>query len=386
MDGCDAIIVGGGPAGSTCAWALVAAGLDVVVMDRASFPRDKPCAGWITPAVVDELRLDIKEYYAGGRVFQPIFGFRTSWMGQGEVVTRYDRPVSYGIRRREFDAYLLDRCGARLRLGEPVDTLRRDRGRWIVNETLEAPLLVGAGGHFCPVARRIGRRIGQIEHPVTALEIEFLPEPEQRSDCPVDPELPELFFCRDLLGYGWCFRKGDHFNMGLGRLDSHGLREHAARFQKFLASRRSVPQTQLRPHGHAYLVRRDSPRAPVADGALLIGDAAGLAYAESGEGIRPAVESALMAAQTIAAAPGRWGPAELEPYRQALASRFGPTGPGRDRLDLWPAGLKARVGGLLLGLPWFARKVVMEEWFLHAREPALWSSPTRRAKVARVVP
>ncbi len=88
MESCDVIIVGGGPAGSTCAWSLHAAGLDVVVLDRASFPRDKPCAGWITPPVLDELRLDVEEYRAGGRVFQPIFGFRTSRMGSSEVVTR----------------------------------------------------------------------------------------------------------------------------------------------------------------------------------------------------------------------------------------------------------------------------------------------------------
>ena len=52
MDRCDVLIVGGGPAGSSCAWRLVTAGLDVVVVDKANFPRDKVCAGWITPAVV----------------------------------------------------------------------------------------------------------------------------------------------------------------------------------------------------------------------------------------------------------------------------------------------------------------------------------------------
>lgn len=47
MDRCDVIVAGGGPAGSTCTWALRRAGLDVVVIDRATFPRDKVCAGWI---------------------------------------------------------------------------------------------------------------------------------------------------------------------------------------------------------------------------------------------------------------------------------------------------------------------------------------------------
>ena len=55
MRSCDVLIVGGGPAGSTCAWQLIRAGLDVLVMDRRIFPRDKVCAGWITPAAIDLL-------------------------------------------------------------------------------------------------------------------------------------------------------------------------------------------------------------------------------------------------------------------------------------------------------------------------------------------
>ena len=58
MDTCDALVVGGGPAGSSCARALERAGLDVVVLDRASFPRDKVCAGWVTP------ELEYPSYFA----------------------------------------------------------------------------------------------------------------------------------------------------------------------------------------------------------------------------------------------------------------------------------------------------------------------------------
>ena len=55
MDSCDVLIVGGGPAGSTCARQLAKAGCDVLVMDKSAFPRDKVCAGWITPAVIESL-------------------------------------------------------------------------------------------------------------------------------------------------------------------------------------------------------------------------------------------------------------------------------------------------------------------------------------------
>ena len=55
MERFDAIVVGGGPAGSTCAWQLRRAGLDVAVIDKRDFPRDKVCAGWVTPAAVETL-------------------------------------------------------------------------------------------------------------------------------------------------------------------------------------------------------------------------------------------------------------------------------------------------------------------------------------------
>jgi flavin-dependent dehydrogenase len=100
---CDALIVGGGPAGSTCAQQLRQAGLDVLIVDRAAFPRDKVCAGWITPQVVTALHLDTQAY-ARGRTFQAITGFRVGLIGaHSETGVRYERPVSYGIRRCEFD-------------------------------------------------------------------------------------------------------------------------------------------------------------------------------------------------------------------------------------------------------------------------------------------
>ena len=84
METCDALIVGGGPAGSSCARQLRLHGMDVVVMDKAIFPREKVCAGWITPAVVEALQLDAEDY-ARQHVFQPITAFRTGLIAGGNV-------------------------------------------------------------------------------------------------------------------------------------------------------------------------------------------------------------------------------------------------------------------------------------------------------------
>jgi len=189
MDTCDVLIVGGGPAGSACAWKLRQSGLDVVVMDGAVFPRDKVCAGWITPGVVDELQIDTA-HYRRGRTLQPITGFRTGLVGGSEEVeTTYDRPVSFGIRRCEFDHYLLQRSEARLTLGTRLLSLWRDGRRWIVNDAIKASMLVGAGGHFCPVARWLNGSIGDTPV-VAAQEVEFAIDPQDAPEFTIAPETP----------------------------------------------------------------------------------------------------------------------------------------------------------------------------------------------------
>src|SRR5690348_14871354 len=123
MDACDVLVVGGGPAGSSGARRLSDAGIDVAVLDRARFPRDKVCAGWITPAVVEALRLDLDDY-ARAHTLQAFTGFRAGTLDGRMRLVDFGRPISYGIRRCEFDRYLLERSGARLLTGQPLTTLR----------------------------------------------------------------------------------------------------------------------------------------------------------------------------------------------------------------------------------------------------------------------
>lgn len=383
---CDVLVVGGGPGGSTCAWALRRAGLDVVVLDKRTFPREKVCAGWITPEVVESLELDLDEYRRD-RVFQPIKAFRTGVLGGGLVDTDYGDSVSYGIRRFEFDDYLLRRSGARLALGEPLHTLTRDAYGWCANGRIRARMLVGAGGHFCPVARQIGAKLGSSEQVVAAQEVEFPMTPEQAARCSASGERPELYFCDDLKGYGWCFRKGDYLNIGLGREDNRRLPEHLAAFWEFLRRRGTLDfDVPARFNGHAYLLYAHAPREVVRDAVVLIGDAAGLAYTQSGEGIRPAVESALMAAEVIAAAAGDYSQTRLAAYRARLEARFGPR-QTRALSEHLPARVKSALGRTLMSKSWFTRRVVLDRWFLHVGEKPLTlshtlSGGTATAKVA----
>ena len=344
MRSCDVLIAGGGPAGSSCAWRLGEAGIEAVILDRAVFPRDKVCGGWITPEVLERLRID-PGTYANARTLQPITSFRVGVIGGKSVPVDYKRVVSYGIRRCEFDEFLLRRSGASVMEGMALESLTRDGGHWIANDSIRARVLVGAGGHFCPVAKKLGGKSGQC---VVAQEAEFA----VNDSCEVRGDTPELYFSRDLLGYGWCFRKGDVLNVGLGRADPHRLAEHVREFTKW-----RLPSGDPAARGHAYCLYGSSGRQVWGDGWMLIGDSAGLAYPFSGEGILPAVESGLMAADVIARGD------RFERYAEGLEQRFG-------RGNTWmmrAAGLIPRgfLAERVVPSGWFARGVVLDRWFLH---------------------
>jgi geranylgeranyl reductase family protein len=369
---CDVIVVGGGPAGSSCARLLARSGLQVVVIDAARFPRDKVCAGWITPQVIDDLGIDVDEYRAC-RTFQPFTGFRIGVIGRNQVIdVDYGRIVSFGIRRCEFDEYLLRRSGAGLLLGRRVTQIRRSDGGWVVNETVRAPMLVGAGGHFCPVASWVNGCRPPQAGLVTAQEVETALVPHA-GDGHVAPQAPELYFSEDCGGYGWAVRKKDFINVGFGLLAGRSLPKETSRFVAFLQDRGVVPQgLEWRWRGHAYLVRGSAGRRVIDAGLLTIGDAAGLAYPHSGEGIRPAVESGLMAARAILEADGRYTRARLASYVERVRARFGES----DRQPSWltalvPARVSSAVARQLLRSRFFVRNVVLDRWFLHNDEPSL---------------
>ncbi|MCA9160213.1 MAG: FAD-dependent oxidoreductase, partial [Planctomycetales bacterium] len=272
----DCLIVGGGPAGSTCAWQLRQAGAGVLVLDKASFPRDKTCAGWITPSVVESLELDVDEY-CHNRTWQPIHGFRCGFVNGGSVNIDCSEPVSFGIRRREFDDYLLRRAGV-VAIQHHVSRIERRGGAWLIDGIYSAPMLVGAGGNFCPVARFLGVSRGTPESLVFAQEVEFALTESELARLAVAADRPELYFCKDLRGYGWCFRKHEFLNVGFGRTERNGLSHRVADFCDFLHQAGRVRfDLPARFHGHAYRLNDGNADIPAADGVLLIGDSAGLA-------------------------------------------------------------------------------------------------------------
>jgi geranylgeranyl reductase family protein len=353
----DVVIVGGGPAGSTCARALRRSGWDVLVVDRARFPRDKVCAGWLTPGVFTDLDLTPDEYAGAGLTLERISAFRTGVIGSPMIETRYSGIASYGILRREFDHFLLKRSGARVIEDTPAHTLRHTDSSWIINDQIEAPMLIGAGGHFCPVARHL-RGGADTAQPIVAKEAEFLRDDDAAGDA---AGVPSLFFCRDLDGYGWCVPKGEYINVGIGRRNRDEFSTHVTDFVTFLeASGIHAARPDVRWHGHAYFASGIGPRPLVDRGVLLIGDAAGLAHPESGEGIHPSIQSGQLAAKTLIAGGGRHDIDDLRPYAEAIRAAH----PAVSRRPAAVRAASAMAGRLLLHSPAFARHVVLDRWFL----------------------
>ena len=134
---------------------------------------------------------------------------------------------------------------------------------------------------------------------------------------------------------------------------------------------KTLEVSQSRLFVDTYILYGHTCRTLFDDGVLLIGDAAGLAYPESGEGIRPAVESGLMAAQVIEGARADYRRANLRQYADRLTRRFGRRAPRTPTPGLLPARLKQRIAASLLATHWFSRHVLLDGWFLRARLPAL---------------
>ena len=293
MQRADVIIVGGGPAGSSCAWRLRRYGVDCLILDKETFPRLKLCAGWITPQVVEDLEMDIAAYP------HRFLTFETTRVHLRGIPFRMRSP-QHSIRRYEFDHWLLERSGAPV-VPHMVKNIALQDGRYVIDDAFECRYLVGAGGTRCPVYRTLFRDLDPRakELQVAALEHE-LPYDWHDGDCHL------WFFEKGLPGYSWYVPKADgYLNLGVGamaeRLKQRGgnIRWHWDRFAQGLRRQGLARDLELAPQGYSYYLR-DEVKVGRIGNAFIVGDASGLATRDLAEGIGPAVRSGVRAAEAIA--------------------------------------------------------------------------------------
>ncbi|MEO5983897.1 MAG: NAD(P)/FAD-dependent oxidoreductase, partial [Ferruginibacter sp.] len=296
----DAIIVGGGPSGSTCASLLVKSGMNVLLLDRANFPRVKLCAGWLSKPIWDVLEISPKEYTRG------------LWEWNNVHIHFRERKYTiksngYFVRRYEFDDFLLKRSNVQIIEGYILRKIEKDsEGYWVIDDQYRAKYLIGAGGTHCPVARALFPKPENLQ--CGTQEKEFEGNLEEIAACRAGKDgEPEVLLHDDMKGYSWNVPKGHWLNIGTG---TKVAREVVPAWNKARAffegngTPGTIPVSSRavldKMKGHGYITFNSTYlNACQGDNAFIIGDALGLAQPMTGEGILPAVLSGKLCATAI---------------------------------------------------------------------------------------
>jgi geranylgeranyl reductase family protein len=305
----DVAIVGAGPAGSVAAHRLAAAGASVLLVDKAVFPRDKPCGGGVTGRAARLLPFSIEP------VVEDVVDRLECRLGYGSRFERRARaPLAYMTQRARLDHFLVDKAaeaGADVRDGVKVTDVRANAVS-VDGEEIAARIVIGADGCNGSAAKMLGLA-QEIVYGV-ALEANYPHESRFAHAMTLD-----IAAVRG--GYGWVFPKGDHVNVGVGGDESEGpkLRAH---LRRCCEAHGIDPDAGRDARGYRLPMRR--PGSRLAHGtAAVIGDAAGLVDPFSGDGMYEAFLSAqLVTDAALAVLSGTV--AGLEPYAAAVERRITP--------------------------------------------------------------
>ncbi|MGZ4495559.1 MAG: geranylgeranyl reductase family protein [Nocardioides sp.] len=355
----DVIVVGAGPAGSATAFHLAQAGLDVLVLEKATFPRDKICGDGLTPRAVKQLvgmGIDIdapgwiknkglRIVGAGHRLelpwpelasFPP-FGMVRTRMDLDEILARHAEKA--GARLQEGVAVtgpLVDE-----RTGRVVGVSARavdERGRKVGDElTYRAPVVVAADGVSARIAIALG--LERRENRPMGVAVRAYYETPRHEDEWMESWL-ELWDGAPgqsnlLPGYGWIFATGNGTaNVGLGILNTSkafqnvDYKDVLKRWLDHTPEQWGFRDENLTGRiGSAALPMGFNRKPHYTRGVLLVGDSGGMVNPFNGEGIDYALESGHMAADTIVQALARpEGPAReavLQGYASALEATYG---------------------------------------------------------------
>ncbi len=353
------IVVGAGPAGAATAYHLAAAGIDVLLLEKSAFPRDKVCGDGLTPRATRQLigmgfDLDqpgwqknkgLRIIGAGLRLelpwpdlatFPP-YGMARARMDLDELLARHAEKAGARLQERTavtgpvIDDYTGRVVGV---TAKPVD----DRGRKVGDEvTYRAPIVVAADGVSARLAMALGLERRENRPMAVAARAYY------RTPMHDDPWMESWLELWDgkpnesdqLPGYGWIFPLGDGTaNVGLGILNTSkafqnidykdSMRRWLANTPEELGFR---DENLVAPIRSAALPMGFNRKPHYTRGVLLVGDSGGMVNPFNGEGIDYALEAGRMAAETAVQALGRVpGPMRervLEGYPAALDATYG---------------------------------------------------------------
>jgi geranylgeranyl reductase family protein len=320
------IVVGGGPAGATAARTLALAGVPVRLLDRAVFPRNKPCGGGMSLRVVT--RFPYLERELSRIATHRIGRLHLEGPDGDSAIIESDGPAALMIRRVEFDALLVSlarHAGTEVVSGVDIVGVQQDGDAVHLTardgRRFSAPFVIAADGVNSVIARRLGLNTGW---PAAAVALDMMEETARTDLRDLDPSTMWVSYGCNLgaanpvkgksapEGYAYIFPKRDHVNIGVGYVLSHYRQSIASppyELQQRLVGRLReagrVAGESVRQNFTPFLIPVAGPlRRPGGGRVLLAGDAAGFVNGFTAEGIYYGMVSGELAGRAVAQADG----------------------------------------------------------------------------------
>lgn len=285
----DIVIIGGGPAGISAGTVLQRKGYRTCIIDTRTFPREKLCAGVLTVKTVKLIRHIYRNLNLDDMDMKDIH--KIELLYNGKVIGRYTVDNAYRvINRMEFDYELLKyykSVGGMVYEGQKGYEIAYDESIVVLSEGKKIPyrVLIGADGINSKVRSYVGH-----SWKVSVLCFEkFIPNLS-------DEDTIKIEFAGILGGYSWRIPGKDRIGVGLGEFYARGMKKKPVRYKRYFEGQGIKNINDIK---GAFVSFGNFVRKPVKNNVLLVGDAAGLVDAMTGEGIYFAVESGLQASLAI---------------------------------------------------------------------------------------
>ena len=309
----EVVVVGAGPAGATAAKFLAEKGKKVLLLDKDTFPRDKPCGGGLSIRTIKRfnyISTDLLASYSfDGMIHSPSHKY--------QVQLHKDDPIAAFVHRTEFDYGLLQYAierGTTFLEGNTATDIRilPDKVKIKINNTeyVDSQLVVGADGIWSTIAKKTG--LGHhYQQTGRCLFQEFSLSSNVLDDYFTEKRVFHFHLrFMGMNGYGWVFPKKTSVNIGVGeikpsistRAHKPNLKEIYDKYLHFLKERKLIPPTLAIEKIQGGILPLQPLQKTFTDRVILCGDAAGFINPLTGDGIDYAMTSGKLAAEVCAEA------------------------------------------------------------------------------------